>query len=354
MGDRYRHRRPRYYDDDESDTSEVDNYPPPKPRRSGRDARPPPPPAGMPSDLPPPPAPMPQQTSDDDEYAPRDRDRRRAAPRVGESRRHDLEAKNGEGHQRFRAKRDGYESDEGENLRRSRRAQPPPAKPRPYPDDDEEFGRPARQERSLPLRGKPRDPIDNGVEYGGAAVPADRDGGAIRRRRTYKDPSPRDRQGYDDYDSPRRPERRFDDPGYRSDHGRRAPRPRPRRDYDDDDYDRAPPRRRDDGYRSGGERRPRPQDYYSDHREDRAPRRGDPRRYPREDRDRYYDDRRRDSRYDDYDRRDPRDKRKSAGGWQKEAQTAFMAYAMPTIKKEGTKWAKKQLQSYMAKKGGGL
>ena len=207
MGDRYRHRRPRYYDD-ESDTSEVDNYPPPKPRRRddrGGSARPPPPPQAMPSDIPPPPAPMPQQvrrpsilvdpdetpserahrrrsrsnsnvrlqTSDDeDDYR---QQRRRAVPRES-SRRHDLEAKNGEDHHRFRQKRDGYESDEGEVHRRARQA--PREKAQPYPDDD--YGR--TQERSLPMRGKPRDPIDNGVEYGGAAVPAD--AGAIRRRRT--------------------------------------------------------------------------------------------------------------------------------------------------------------------------
>jgi hypothetical protein len=123
------------------------------------------------------------QTSDDDddERYRGHRSSRRAVPATS-SARHDLEAKNGVEHRAFRQKRDGYESDEGENLRRARKA-PPPAKQRPYPDDDEEFGRPLRQERSLPLRGKPRDSIDNGVEYGGAAVRSG-DGGAVRRART--------------------------------------------------------------------------------------------------------------------------------------------------------------------------
>jgi hypothetical protein len=75
-----------------------------------------------------------------------------------------LEAKGGEGYEKFRSKRDGYGSDEAEQLRRARKAPPPK-------DYDE------RQERSLPLRGKPRDPID-GVEYGPPA------GGEVRRRRT--------------------------------------------------------------------------------------------------------------------------------------------------------------------------
>jgi len=108
------------------------------------------------------------------------------------------------------------------------------------------------------------------------------------------------------------------------------------------------------GYRSGGERqqRPRPQDYYSDYREDRAPRRGDPRGgYGRDERggDPYGDPRR---------RGDPRERGgggKSRGGnaWQKEAGAAFMTYAMPMIKKEGTKMFKKEMQKFLAKQGGG-
>jgi hypothetical protein len=217
MGDRYRHRRPRYYDDDESDTSEVDNYPPPKPRGHRSDIPPPPAPHPSDRDLPPAPAGMPPppqqqvrrpsilvdpdetpseraarrdrprsasnvrlQTSDD-EY-----ERKRSSRRAPEPR-HDLEAKNGEDHRRFRQKRDGYESDEGENLRRATARKAAPGtreRQRPYPDDGEEFGRPLRQERTLPMRGKPREPIADGVEYGGAAVRSGGDGGAIRRART--------------------------------------------------------------------------------------------------------------------------------------------------------------------------
>jgi hypothetical protein len=31
----------------------------------------------------------------------------------------------------------------------------------------------------------------------------------------------------------------------------------------------------------------------------------------------------------------------------------MMTYAMPMLKKEGTKWAKKELQKYLASRGGG-
>jgi hypothetical protein len=393
MAQRYSHRRPRYYDDEESDKSDVDNYSPRRPYRSDRnkdgdrnrdDRRPPPPPEAMP----PPPVRRPSilvdpeetpsererrrpransnvrlQTSDDDDNDdPRSRGgvRSRRAPAPPK----DLEAKNGDEYRRFRQKRDGYESDEGKMHRKAKNA-PPQPQPRGYPDDnDDDYRRPKRAETSLPVRGKPRDPV-NGVEYGGAAIPTEDRG--IQRRRTYKEPSARETQGYDDYGSPRRAERRrtanFDDPGYRSDNAHRAPPPRqsrPRRDYDDDYevYDRPQPRRRpppvdeDRGYRSGGDRapRPRPQDYYSDYREDRAPRRGDPRRYPRDDRDRYAE-RRRDDPYGDR----ARSSKKSGGtkDWQKEAGAAFMTYAMPTLKKEGTRFVKKELQKFLSSRGGG-
>lgn len=200
MGDRprYSHRQSRYYDDDVSDNSGGDDYPPPRPRKSDRAPRP----DRVDSVAMPPPPPMPapqvrrpsilvdpdetpserdrrrrshsnsnvriQASDDDDDYARPPRQSRSAQPPTQQrASRHDAEGKGGDGYEKFRSKRDGYESDEGEKLRRAKKA------PRDYDE---------RQERSLPLRGKPRDPID-GVEYGGAPPPPS-GGGEVRRRRT--------------------------------------------------------------------------------------------------------------------------------------------------------------------------
>jgi hypothetical protein len=48
-------------------------------------------------------------------------------------------------------------------------------------------------------------------------------------------------------------------------------------------------------------------------------------------------------------------KRTAGGGkdWQKEASAAFLTYAMPMIKKEGTRYVKKELQKFLASRGGG-
>jgi hypothetical protein len=39
--------------------------------------------------------------------------------------------------------------------------------------------------------------------------------------------------------------------------------------------------------------------------------------------------------------------------WQKEAGAAFMAYALPVIKKEGPKYVKKELQKFLEKRASG-
>lgn len=201
---------------------------------------------------------------------------------------HDLERKNRPDERRFREKRDGYESDEGERHRKamasgrrpryddeddlpppprgSRRRDPdmygrPPPRDDPYENRDRRRPPPRRREtysddESLPPRRKgPRD----GVEYGADPIkpkrrdtergpPRRRDPEERRRRDKYDDYSddsdyrprrrrseepPRRRDRRDDYDDePRRPRR--DDPGRRRDRSRRR--------YSDDEYD---DRRRD-------------------------------------------------------------------------------------------------------------
>lgn len=146
----------------------------------------------------------------------------------------DLERKDRPSQRKFREKRDGYESDEGEahkkSSRRDRRER------RGGGDYDDDYDEPSsRRGRNHP----------EGVEYGAAPIrrsKADRDGGR---------PSRRDR--YDDYSSdeesppPRRRDRRskrddaYDDRGYRSDEiDRRDREARRRRNeiYDRDREDR--------------------------------------------------------------------------------------------------------------------
>jgi hypothetical protein len=452
-----RSRRPEYREQ-ESDTSEDLNHPPPKPRQN-RQSRPSKreeqsaPPKRRPSILRDPDETASQRETrrprshsnvrlrtpdSDSESATQDPRRRpRGPPKSGKSR-IDLESKEGPKYKQFREKRDGYTSEEGEMLRNaakksSRPREPdyddidgydgrgksdrrprddreprpdrgprPDREPRPdrglRPDRDARPDRPDRDPRSdrePPRREKPRGARDVAEGAAGAAAGAAfAENSRMKSRRTYKD-DPRDRQGYDDDDDDepprRRPSRREDprrdDPreprrsapemsGYRSDAAPPRRRER-RRDDDDDDEDRYDRKRRDD--RSGGgrdARPPRPQDYYSDHRDDRA-RRSDPRdRRPKNPARENY---REDDRYRDYDKRRGEDdygrsssKPKKAGGlaglanlgnlgkfdfkdsaWQKEATAAFMTYALPVIKKEGTKYARREMQKYMEKQGGG-
>ncbi|KAF1930444.1 uncharacterized protein M421DRAFT_374502 [Didymella exigua CBS 183.55] len=125
-----------------------------------------------------------------------------------------------------------------------------------------------------------------------------------RRSNTTKDRNRRPRDHYDSYDEhPRRDDRRHDNRGYVSDDRHN----RPRKDYDD--HDRRD-RRRDDRDRSRDRSRDR------------------------------HDDRDR-----DYDRRDRDVGRSGQPEWQKQAMGMFTAYALPIIKKEGTK--------YLANKMGG-
>ncbi|TID20509.1 hypothetical protein E2P81_ATG05146 [Venturia nashicola] len=307
---------------------------------------------------------------------------------------------------RPRLPRDDWEARPGREPRRDRPLRPDRG---PRPDRSDRAPRDARDPRGLPSdrepsrRGKPRAPRDFDAEGAGASAGAALgENPRLKTRRVYKD-DPRDRQGYDDDDDdddeppppPRRkPTRREpDDPradprraapemrGYRSDAAPPRRRERHRDDDDSDGYDRK--RRDDGGYRSGGGRDrnvrpPRPQDYYSDHRDDRA-RRSDPRdrrhknpareSYREDDRYRGYDKRR----GDEDDRRAAKPPKKSGLGglaglgglgnlgkfdfkdsaWQKEATAAFMTYALPVIKKEGSKYARREMQKYMEKQGGG-
>lgn len=425
--------RPRYYDDGD-DASDEESYAPPR-----RNRRPPP----TDSDIPPPPAPHPhrasilinpdetasqrdarrrsrsidkvrlQTDSSDDEYG---GDRRRGPPKPRLSRRpsHDLERKTTDENKKFRNRRDDYESDEGETLRKSKRSSDDPKdKPRrrDYDDYDDDAYRPEKKDSKLDrfkdklsLRGKPRAPEDRDdrdpppYEYGAApiasgaagAVAGAATGAAVAaarpRLRGYDtDPErPRARPqtwGEDDFKraSGRDRERdRYDDDGYE-----RRPRPRPRfeddpevayasggrsggrRDRYDDGYDDYRRRdKRDDGYRSDRDRRgglapPRPKydAYYSDSREDRAyPRPRDRDRDDRRSRADYYDSRDRDRYRDDYYGRDRRDRdrrgKNKSEDWQKQAGVLFTTYALPVIKREGTKFVKKELQNFLQKRGG--
>ena len=290
--------------------------PPPYPTPSAYDGGPayggmPPPPAGGPpqgTEVPPPP--MGEQLNRRPSALKREGSRSRVphlqpqfpdeASYLG-SKAPDLERKNRPRDKQFRDKRDGYESDEGETLRKS--------KPRgdnfDEPDPRKRGARDAYNDRQ-------RDP------YGDQRPPP--------RRGGYDDdepPPPRRRRDRDYDDEPPPRQKRRDQPGveYGSDPVpavRRSNTERPgrsqksRRDYDDDessedDRRRPPPRRR-----SQDDTRRRRRDY-DDDRDDRG---ADRRR--RDDRDRYGDDRRRDKsrdrgRYDDdddyYDSRRDRDRR---------------------------------------------
>lgn len=214
----------------------------------------------------------------------------------------DLESKNKTAHRQFRDKRDGYESDEGEALRKAK----PQRHSRQPPSSADGFEDQRRR----------RDPYD------------DR-GPPPRRADTYaddRDPPPRRRgkdKGYDDDYAPRdRDKRRRDPPpdveygsepipAVRRSRSEREPRkskPSRRDTYDDssseDDRRRQPPRRN----RSQDDRRRRDDDDRDDRRRDRDKRRDRDRSRRRYSDDDASDYDRRDRRDRDRDRRDRRDK----------------------------------------------
>jgi len=111
--------------------------------------------------------------------------------------------------------------------------------------------------------------------------------------------------------------------------------------------------------------RPRYDAYYSDSREDRVyPRTRDrdrnhdrirDRERDRDPRDDYYDRRPRDRYRDDYYDHDRRDRDGRRGGnpdLAKQAGILFTTYALPVIKREGTKFVKKEFANLMQKRGG--
>lgn len=234
---------------------------------------------------------------------------------------HDLEHKNSESNRQFRGKRDGYESEEGMQLRKERVGGGKPRPRRRVPvDSDDENGIGPKTTAAL------------GAGAGAAATAAAAGGAAAtaRRRRPppldYDDrrPAPRRRGYYDDegYETeapPRRARWDLDDDDMYAG-GRRRPPPRvapatmpmrPRRYADDDDY--YDPRPPPDMRRARSERRPPPRDdYYSD-RDRRGSRRGGP----------------------------PAAEKKD---WKKD----LMAEAMPVVKREGGRFLKKELGNFLA------
>ena len=268
-------------------------------------------------------------------------------------RKHDLERKNGETDKRFRERRDGYESDEGEQLRRSKKKDPRTKDNIGDVDDDDTMierpkGRSAWDAQQVRSR--------NGNSREGAFVVPDRtrarddrdDKAAVGRRRDIARKK-YDSDGEDDDPRPRRRPQPRRNPESRHERGYDSESPsRKRADWDGDD--RYGDRRRSDRYDDGH-----------------APRRNDPR------------DRRqslpRQSRYDDdpYDRRDRRRDdppnirraRSDAKGrgrdgdrrggeqkkvWMDQAGTLFMTHAMPVIKREGGRWARSQLEAYVGQR----
>lgn len=268
------------------------------------------------------------------DFIPDDKSRRGGNPR-------DLERKNGPDNRRFRDKRNGYESDEGEQLRRERRRRADDDAPARMPpaNGSNNYDLPERPRRR-PDRGDV-DPVAAGA--GGAAAGY----GAARSSR--RPPPDRNDDPYDD-EPPRarrpRPRPRStaydEDPRYHE-RGYDSERPRRRRSaWDDEDPD-LPPRR---------SARP-PRDPYDDPR---------PRRRYADDDDDYYDaaprrsntmsGRSRRSRYDDP--RDPRDPRAAAPGgadWKNQGMELFKTHAMPVIRQEGGRMIRKQLQNFIANGG---
>ncbi|KAL9051531.1 MAG: hypothetical protein Q9162_005960 [Coniocarpon cinnabarinum] len=257
---------------------------------------------------------------------------------------HDLEKKTGDGDRRFRERRDGYESDEGEQLKSVRKRPPRDARDSIGDVDDGSTNRPSG--RSRHAGGREDGFVLPDRTRGGRDPRDDRDDRMVARRRYDAPPRGRHDSDLDDeYDprSRRRPPPQRG-PDSRRDRGYDSEGPsRRRRDWDDDNqysdrrrsgrYDDYPPKRPD--YRQDRRRsQPRPSKYDDDPYDRRERRRDEPPvRRARSDA-----------------RRDER-----AGGknvWANQAGALFTTYAMPVIKREGGKWARKQLESYMGQQGG--
>lgn len=286
--------------------------------------------------------------------------------RAPKRRTHDLEKKNGDSERRFRERRDGYESDEGENLRRAKKSTPRATKesigdvdddethiekPKGHSAWDSQYVKPSRngnsRENAFVVPDRTRRRGDTGRDDDLAVAGRRRD----LARRKYSD----DEEDDIDVVPRRRPQKgRSGEPRHERGYESEGPSRR-RGGFDDDDkYDKRRSARYDD---------------------DSAPRRRDP---PRDDRRRSQG---RSSRYDDddYDRpaRSRRDEQplrrarsdaksrdrdrygdrrggsdRNRGGdkkvWMDQAGTLFMTHAMPVIKREGGKWAKKSLETYMS------
>ena len=206
----------------------------------------------------------------------------------------DLESKNRRRHRDFRDKRDGYESDEGETLRKSKppgRGPPPDDRDRrrrgppiedfddrgpPPPYDDRPPRRRKDRERDRdydeepPRRDRDRRRKDNlDVEYGSDPIP-------VRRSRSERQPYRPKQPKRDDRDRDR--DRDRDEDIFSSDEESRRPPPRRRgkssdagdrrrrRDYDDDD--RSDYSRRTDDRDRDRRRRDRSRRRYSDEESD--------------------------------------------------------------------------------------
>lgn len=255
----------------------------------------------------------------------------------------DLEQKTAARNRDFRAKRDGYESDEGEMLRGSRRADHRTSR---RLEDDVSYGRDVNPPHRPKGHGSRRsDSVD---DIAAAAV-----GGMTAARRRRDEAYGNGRRRYDDDDRRRGPrvrDDRYEDRGYASDRPGRSSR------YDRDGAIDRDSRRRPDPYQSDA-RRPRAHDpalrarYDDDPYYDRRGERGGLQRSRSErvTRDRHGDHLRGSDRYGSHDSRAG-----SKGGnqdWKKQAGAMFMTTAMPVIRREGTKFVKKELESYLAGKG---
>nr|OQO28463.1 hypothetical protein B0A51_05542 [Rachicladosporium sp. CCFEE 5018] len=325
-GDQYQpnERRPRREDPRESRTNSRDNLPPPPHSAAAN------------NNIPPPPLGSALKREGSRSRGPNLKPEFDVEPSFLNGRTPDLERKNGPEQRKFRDKRDGYESEEGDSLRRAKSSR----KKQAYDEDDKMPSDP-RDKRSTrdadryddpPPRDRDRDRDDRrrpaprkddyddastlpprrrgtreGVEYGADPIKP------VRRSNTERGPD-RDR----DRDRDREKDRERDRP-------REKDRDKDRRrkdDYSDDDsdYDKPrrhrsedpPRRRRDDRYGDASDddraARRRREDIYDRDRDSRRkpePRDRDRRRYS--DDDRYDDDRRDDRRDRDKRRREPKE-----------------------------------------------
>ena len=275
-------------------------------------------------------------------------DNRKREPK---KRTHDLERKtsNSDGH--FRAKRDGYKSDEGEQLKKSKKygdkigdvdsdddRRPPKVKVRTPAERSKSQRRDSWDDDKRALPDRTRRRSANPDTFSGVRS---RDAPRRRNDSDDEDPPPRrtrpSRKAYDSdhdrgYDTEGAGRRRR---GWDDKEDKRGPRHADRRSarFDDDPY---PPRRRPDP-RDDRLRPPRPRHDDDDRRyrtDDRPIRRARSDVRPRE-----RDGGRR--------AKSPRDKRND---WAKTAGAVFMSQAMPVIKREGGKWAKKEFENWMAQR----